>query len=152
MAPELMFDEEYNTKADMYSLGVVLAEVLVEMAGHEGFLARSPAAKFALDLTRFAKGSRLITSLAELCRQCLALEPDEHLMRRMLWNGWRRCSRTCPRTASRRAAGMSTSGASIAGAERGGDTAGAIADAAAADASDSRRRARLVGPTATLGR
>jgi serine/threonine protein kinase len=50
MAPELMFDDPYDTAADMFSFGIVVWECIHrKKAGADGFAERRPSDRFVLD-------------------------------------------------------------------------------------------------------
>ena len=79
MAPEVTFGEGYGEKADVFSLGCVLAELLTgRVPGERGFLERTPRNKFAADLAqlRAAAPPGAPPSLVECTCQCLAYEPE----------------------------------------------------------------------------
>lgn len=47
MAPEMLFDEDYNLSVDIFSLGIVLFEIMKRQhAGRDGFLERQPRDKY----------------------------------------------------------------------------------------------------------
>ncbi len=52
MAPELMYDEPYSVSVDVFSYGVVLAEILSRKKAETTFL-RSPSDAFKMDLSLF---------------------------------------------------------------------------------------------------
>ena len=82
MAPEVIFGEAYGEKADVFSLGCVLAELLTGLQpGVAGFLERTPRAKFAADLAqvRAAAPADAPQSFVECVCQCLAYEPEARL-------------------------------------------------------------------------
>ena len=49
MAPELIFGMPYDEKADVFSFGMVLAEMLTRRKPDDHFLARTPMRGFAVD-------------------------------------------------------------------------------------------------------
>ncbi|KAG5192650.1 LISK family protein kinase [Tribonema minus] len=74
MAPELMFDEPYDTSADMFSFGIVLWETIYRRkAGFAGFAERTPAERFRLDVDALNAGApedappSLLMLAAQLC-------------------------------------------------------------------------------------
>ena len=82
MAPEVVFGESYDDRADVFSFGVVLAEIITRRApGRDGFLMRLPRKKFAADVdeVRAAAPADTPASLLECVAQCLAYEPDDRL-------------------------------------------------------------------------
>jgi len=86
MAPEVVFGESYDDRADVFSFGVVLAEIITRRApGRDGFLMRLPRKKFAADAeeVRAAAPPDTPASLLECVAQCLAYEPDDRLTAEM---------------------------------------------------------------------
>ncbi len=82
MAPEVIFGEEYDERADVFSFGCVLAEIITRRApGKDGFLVRHPKRKFAVDTEELRAAAPADTpeSLLECAIQCLAYEPDDRL-------------------------------------------------------------------------
>lgn len=82
MAPEVLFGESYDQRADVYSFGTVLAHMLFRRTpGEGGFMERQARSKFALDLAelRAQCPADAPPSLVEACMQCLAYEPDDRL-------------------------------------------------------------------------
>ena len=82
MAPEVIFGESYDDRADVFSFGVVLAEIIARRSpGKDGFLMRLPRKKFAVDLDEIRDAAPADTppSLLECVSQCLAYEPDDRL-------------------------------------------------------------------------
>lgn len=62
MAPELLFDEEYDLKADIFSYGIVLATILTRKCPESvlksgDFLYRGPAAKFQLNFDEITENA-----------------------------------------------------------------------------------------------
>jgi hypothetical protein len=50
MAPEMLFGESYDEKADVFSFGVTLWEIITgRLPGKGGFMVREPRSKFQLD-------------------------------------------------------------------------------------------------------
>eukprot|EP00301_Raphidiophrys_heterophryoidea_P002133 c10998_g1_i1.p1 GENE.c10998_g1_i1~~c10998_g1_i1.p1 ORF type:complete len:857 (-),score=212.59 c10998_g1_i1:398-2911(-) len=85
MAPELKLDEEYNTQADVFSFGVLLAEIITRKQISKGpedpnqFLARQPANFFEMNLEELravCEGTSAPASLVELVCQCCEPEPE----------------------------------------------------------------------------
>lgn len=82
MAPEVIFGEAYDQRADVYSFGTVLAHMLFRRTpGEGGFMERQPRSKFALDLDALRAGipPDAPPSLVEATMQCLAYDPDDRL-------------------------------------------------------------------------
>jgi len=82
MAPEVIFGESYDDRADVFSFGIVLVEIITRrVPGKDGFLERLPRKKFAVDVeeVRAAAPSDTPASLLELVSQCLAYEPEDRL-------------------------------------------------------------------------
>lgn len=82
MAPEVLFGEEYDDKADIFSFGVVLAQIVTrKVPGREGFLERHPRDKFRIneDELRSAIPDGAPESLEELVLMCLAYDPGDRL-------------------------------------------------------------------------
>lgn len=83
MAPEVIWGEPYDERADVFSFGVVLAELFSgKNAGEDGFMVRTPRGKFKLDeeqvVKAIAEGSPDAPErLSELVMECLAYEPDD---------------------------------------------------------------------------
>lgn len=53
MAPEVVFGEPYDCRADVYSFGLLMTEVLCKQCPGPGFLHRSPRNRFKLDIDEF---------------------------------------------------------------------------------------------------
>lgn len=82
MAPELLFGEPYGEGADVFALGLVLAELITRRTpGHGGFLERGPRSKFAVDVDEFraAVPPDAPASFVECAVQCLAYNPEDRL-------------------------------------------------------------------------
>jgi serine/threonine protein kinase len=82
MAPEVHMGEEFDCRADVFSLGVVLAELFTggKVAGQNGFLCRGPATFFEVDQGELrAAMAGVPESLVALTLQCLAAEQHERL-------------------------------------------------------------------------
>jgi len=85
MAPEVIWGESYDERADVFSFGVVLAEMMSwRRAGEAGFMARTPRGQFRLDEEQVtaavrAGAPRAPGRLAELVMQCLAYEADDRV-------------------------------------------------------------------------
>lgn len=86
MAPELIFDENYDGKVDIFGIGLVLFELLARRAvgapaeGEDGgFLARSPMNRFTLDEKKLRDAPRddAPAGLVELAVHCVSYVPDE---------------------------------------------------------------------------
>ena len=90
MAPEVIFGEPYDCRADVYSFGLLMAEVLCKRCPGPSFLNRSPRTRFKLDMDEFhsavddasAKAEeagigRCPESLKLLVEECLTYEPDD---------------------------------------------------------------------------
>ena len=79
MAPELMLDEDYSTPADIFSLGIVLFEIMArQQSGKGGFIHRSPQNLFAIDTDAVKNDLPEDTpeSLRLLACQCVDLEAE----------------------------------------------------------------------------
>jgi serine/threonine protein kinase len=81
MAPELLFDEDYGSMADIFSYGVVLAAIITRINPDAvpkpgEFMYRSPPSKFKLNFEEIeAKAEAGYPGmLFELCTRCLAYE------------------------------------------------------------------------------
>lgn len=85
MAPEVIWGEAYDERADVFSFGVVMAELFSwKRAGEDGFMSRTPRGKFRLDRDQVSSAIREGTPdaperLAELILECLAYEPDDRV-------------------------------------------------------------------------
>ena len=85
MAPEVIWGEAYDERADVFSFGVVMAELFSwKRAGEDGFMTRTPRGKFRLDRDQVSSAIREGTPdaperLAELILECLAYEPDDRV-------------------------------------------------------------------------
>ena len=81
MSPELMFDMEYSFSSDIFSFGVLIAEVVSgkEPSNEASHLVRSPCDgfTFAEEELRASMPMNAPFSLVELCVQCCADEPDD---------------------------------------------------------------------------
>ncbi|KAF0736581.1 hypothetical protein AaE_008995 [Aphanomyces astaci] len=78
MPPEMLFEEDYNESADIFSYGIVLMELLCRRhVNEDGFLKRQPAKNFAIDMDEFRAGVRPTcpSSLVLLAENCTAFEP-----------------------------------------------------------------------------
>lgn len=79
MAPEVIWGEPYDQRADVFSYGMLLWEIIYRQhSSEEGFLARHPRTKFKLDLDALKEGAPPGTpeSLVILATQCCCEEPD----------------------------------------------------------------------------
>ncbi|KDO33471.1 TKL/LISK/LISK-DD1 protein kinase [Saprolegnia parasitica CBS 223.65] len=79
MSPEMYFNEDYNDRADMYSFGVVLIELICRReVNKDDFLLRVPAKNFVIDLDEFhaAVPADCPPSLVLLADNCTSFEPD----------------------------------------------------------------------------
>lgn len=82
MAPEMFFDEGYDDRADVFSFGCVLAELITgKEPGKDGFFIRGPRTNFDLDLSELRDNAiaGCPESLLECCEGCLAYESDDRL-------------------------------------------------------------------------
>ena len=85
MAPEVIWGESYDERADVFSFGVVLAELMSwRRAGEAGFMARTPRGGFRLDEEQVlaavrAGAPRAPDRLGDLVMQCLANEADDRV-------------------------------------------------------------------------
>ena len=79
MAPELMLNENYSTPADIFSLGIVLFEIMArKQSGKGGFLIRSPRNLFGIDTEEVKEDLPEDTpeSLRILATQCVDVEVE----------------------------------------------------------------------------
>jgi serine/threonine protein kinase len=79
LAPELLFGEIYDCRADVFSFGIFLCELLArKIPGKDGFLQREPRSKFQLDFDALRAMVPLDAppSLVELAVQCCAYEAE----------------------------------------------------------------------------
>lgn len=82
MAPEVQFGEVYDERADVFSFGIVLWELIYRQApGVGGFAERGPRTKFRLDVDGLRDGapSDAPASLINLAVSCCAYEPEERI-------------------------------------------------------------------------
>jgi serine/threonine protein kinase len=85
MAPEVIWGEPYDERADVFSFGVVLAELFTGLkAGVGGFMERSPRGKFHLDEDAIRAALRegipdAPERLHDVVMNCLAYEPDDRI-------------------------------------------------------------------------
>jgi hypothetical protein len=82
MAPEVLWGEVYDERADIFSFGVVLAEMITRRPpGKNGFLERHPRTKFKMDIDQLRAAAPPDTppSLLELAASCLAYEAEYRL-------------------------------------------------------------------------
>jgi len=90
MAPEVVFGEPYDCRADVYSFGLLMAEVLCKRCPGPDFLHRSPRTRFKFDIeelhSAFDAASEKADaegvgpcpeSLKMLVEECLTYEPDD---------------------------------------------------------------------------
>jgi serine/threonine protein kinase len=79
MAPEVIFGEVYDERADVFSFGVFLCELICrKVPGRDGFLQREPRSKFQLDFDamRAMAPADAPASLLELAVQCCCYEAE----------------------------------------------------------------------------
>lgn len=79
LAPEIIFGEVYDERADVFSFGIFLCELLCrKVPGKDGFLQREPRTKFTLDFDalRAMVPQDAPPSLVELAVQCCAYEAE----------------------------------------------------------------------------
>jgi serine/threonine protein kinase len=79
MAPEVIWGEEYNLRADVFSFGMVLVELITrKRIAVDGFLQRQARTKFNLDMAELdaAIPDDCPPSLSQCARQCLADDPE----------------------------------------------------------------------------
>lgn len=77
MAPEILFEEDYNSEIDIFSFGLVLLEIITrKLIGVDGFAIRKPNNKFHLDFDSIFEHfpANSPTSLNILARECLSYE------------------------------------------------------------------------------
>lgn len=82
MSPEVCFGMEYDQKADIYSYGILMAEVITkkEPGKATGFLNRIPRSGFCIEtneLEKEFKKAKAPASLLELTKRVLADEPED---------------------------------------------------------------------------
>ncbi len=90
MAPEVIFGEPYDCRADVYSFGLLMAEVLCKRCPGPDFLHRSPRTRFKLDIDEFHSAAAAAAAQGEaagigpcpeslklLVEECLTYEPDD---------------------------------------------------------------------------
>ncbi|CAK4614802.1 unnamed protein product [Aphanomyces euteiches] len=80
MAPEIYFEEEYDERVDIFSLGVVLIELICRRKVHKrNFLMRTPANHFVIDVEAFrqAVSAGCPSSFVCLAEMCVAANPDD---------------------------------------------------------------------------
>lgn len=78
MAPEIAMGETFDTQADMFSFGVLLAEVITEQEPDDRFLKRTAKEFFTMDVNEIRQSvlDGCPRSLTELCVQCCAQDPE----------------------------------------------------------------------------
>lgn len=82
MAPEVIWGEVYDERADVFSFGVVLWEIIYrKVPGQDGFAERGPRTKFKLDIDALKDGAPADApaSLVNLAASCCAYEPDDRI-------------------------------------------------------------------------
>jgi serine/threonine protein kinase len=82
MAPEILFGEVYDERADVFSFGVFLWELICRKSpGKNGFMERQPRTKFQLDFDALAAMAPADAppSLVELATNCCRYEPEFRL-------------------------------------------------------------------------
>ncbi|KAF0685799.1 Aste57867_22407 [Aphanomyces stellatus] len=80
MAPEMYCSEEYNERADVFSLGVVFVELICRrLVNTAGFLPRTPQQQFRIDLEDFraSRARGCPQSFSLLAESCIAFEADD---------------------------------------------------------------------------
>ena len=81
MAPELLFGDPYDERADVFSFGVVLWELITRrIPGKAGFMVREPRSKFNLDFAALRSAGAEVAappSLIEAACQACAYEPED---------------------------------------------------------------------------
>jgi len=84
MAPEIIFGMQYDEKVDVYSFGIMLAEVCTRKSPgkREGFLDRNAGEGFNVnvdELDRETQSANAPTSLVLLTKECVAAESHDRL-------------------------------------------------------------------------
>jgi len=84
MAPEIMFGMQYDEKVDIYSFGIMLAEILTRKppGKREGFLDRNAGEGFNVNMEELDRETQVVSapaSLVLLTKDCVAAESDSRL-------------------------------------------------------------------------
>eukprot|EP00469_Lotharella_globosa_P012836 CAMPEP_0167775536 /NCGR_PEP_ID=MMETSP0111_2-20121227/2619_1 /TAXON_ID=91324 /ORGANISM="Lotharella globosa, Strain CCCM811" /LENGTH=733 /DNA_ID=CAMNT_0007665473 /DNA_START=177 /DNA_END=2378 /DNA_ORIENTATION=+ len=76
MSPEIITSTDYNTKADVYSLGIVLWEILTQQRPYDGIKQMSVLRNVVTGRLRPPLPSNLVPSLGKLLKTMWASNPD----------------------------------------------------------------------------
>jgi len=82
-SPEVELGEEYSTPSDIFSFGLVLAEMItMRLVGKDGFLERKPQNLFRVDHGEISSNvhddvGRMTSDLLQLCIRCSSFEPSD---------------------------------------------------------------------------